>query len=215
MTALQLDARPEPAVPEFVDLSSPLDAIVDALQRVDYELDGVPEELRLVALNLILDGVFRRRWEGERQKLEPWGSWMHSTYLDTAPAGVFESEESRSRLPGWDGANLIYSKWQHDARPDAEADHMPMFDIDLEMRVVPSSTPGKGHLYINKPMPWAKVEALLAALVEAGIVHRNYLKHSQARGYTCLRPAFISKPADYNARFGSDGGEWDGEDEEA
>lgn len=197
-----------------------IENIEDTLDRLDHFLGQVPDEQKLEALNLVLDGTYRRKWEGERQKLDPWGSWMHSTYLDTSPMGWHEDEESRERLYGPEGANLIYSRAGgckpgstgcigHNDEGDLVELHIPMFDIDLPMRVVPSTNPGKGHLYIKKPMPWEKIEALLAALVEAGVVHRNYLKHSQARGYTCLRPAFVSKPANYNDRFGSTGDDED------
>jgi hypothetical protein len=153
---------------------------------------------RLIALDHIIDGPFARKLQGERQKLEPWGQWMHSTYLDasTGHPEWRETNETRTVVPTWDGelrANLIVSDTGITNRKGQRL-HVPMFDIDLPMRVVPSTHAGKGHLYINKPMPWENIVKLLDVLVEVGIVHKNYRAHSIERGSTTLRPAFVNKP---------------------
>ncbi len=155
---------------------------------------------RLAILNAILDGRLRRWLEGQRIKLDPWGSYMHSTYLDDASMarGVHESEETRSRLGGdRKGANLMFSE-------TADGLHYPMLDIDLPCRWVPSSTPGKGHLYIGKAVTWDQLKTLLVGLEMAGIIHPNYVKHSVIRGYTCLRPPWVHKPRNFADRFSSD-----------
>lgn len=171
----------------------------EALLELRSALDTVtdPEE-RLRVLNYILDGQDARFFQGERQKLDPWGRWMHSTYLDASQghADWTEGEETRTIIESWDGdpkANLIVSDTGIDNSRGVRL-HVPMFDIDLPMRVVPSTNPGKGHLYINKPMPWSSVLTLLDALVDVGVVHRNYRAHSLERGSTTLRPAFVDKP---------------------
>lgn len=197
MTTVFAEVGPSP-------LDSILEALVTALNGVALELSMVPEEYRLAALDLVLDGSHRRQWEGERQALAPWGGWMHSTFLEEAALepekwqGRTEDEESRTKLDGPEGANLI-----HSGQPDGR--HIVALDIDFPGRWVPSSTPGKGHLYINKPLTWEQVQKLLATLAEVGLVHRNYVKHTTARGYTCLRPAWVQKPA--GGHFSSDEGD--------
>ncbi len=156
--------------------------------------------VRLWALNTLLDGKLRRWLEGQRIKLDPWGSYMHSTYLDDASMarGVHESEETRSRLGGdRKGANLMFSE-------TADGLHYPMLDIDLPCRWVPSSTPGKGHLYIGKAVTWDQLKTLLVGLEMAGIIHPNYVKHSVIRGYTCLRPPWQRKRPGQARHFGSE-----------
>lgn len=177
-------------LPDFIDV-----ALVAVLDQVDAITDDTE---RLRVLNAILDGPFRRELEGERQKLAPLGQWMHSTYLDASQGNPEwrEGSETRTIQASWDGeprANLINSNTGKvdGYRRDL---HIPMFDIDLPMRVVPSTNPGKGHLYIDKPMPWEDVSLLLSTLAAVGIVHRNYRAHSEERGSTTLRPAFVDKP---------------------
>jgi hypothetical protein len=66
--------------------------------------------------------------------------------------------------------------------------HRPAIDIDVPCRYVPSSTPGHGHLYFDETaLTWEQYEALLQALVTAGIVEPNYLEHSRRRRQTTLR----------------------------
>lgn len=73
--------------------------------------------------------------------------------------------------------------------------HAPCIDIDVPIRVVESSTPGHSHLYIDVAMTWVKYEALLQALVDAGLVEIGYLKVSRFRGGTHLRLPWVRKPA--------------------
>lgn len=73
--------------------------------------------------------------------------------------------------------------------------HRPVIDIDLPMAIIPSTTPGHGHLYIDKPMSWYKYERLLYALESAGIIEEGYLGASLARGYTSVRLPWVKKQA--------------------
>lgn len=189
------------------ELELEVDDVLAQLPRLVEKITDPTVRLRV--LNTILDGVQARHLQGERQKLDPWGQWMHSTYLDasTGHADWRESAETRRIIDHWRGgqtaegefsderldANLIVSDTGIDDSRGRRL-HVPMFDIDLPMRVVPSTNPGKGHLYINKPMPWDRLMKLLDAFVEAGIVHKNYREHSAERGSTTLRPAFVRKP---------------------
>lgn len=187
-----VDPVTDPTVPDDA-LPPELDPVLELLSRlVDEVREIADDDARLLALNTIIDGKAARTLQGERQKLDPWGRWMHSTYLDASQGHPEwrESSETRSVVESWDGqprANLIVSDL-------GDGRHVPMFDIDLPMRVVPSTNPGKGHLYINKPMPWSDIEKLLDVLVDVKIVHRNYRAHSVERGSTTLRPAFVDKP---------------------
>lgn len=65
--------------------------------------------------------------------------------------------------------------------------HNPVIDIDVPVHLVPSSTPGHGHLYVEKPMPWSDLKKLLEVMVEVGLVEPGYLGASDKRGHTCVR----------------------------
>jgi hypothetical protein len=72
--------------------------------------------------------------------------------------------------------------------------HAPALDIDIPCRIVESSTEGHCHIYFDDlEMSWEKYEKLLIALSDAGIIEENYLKHSQKRKATMLRPEHVKK----------------------
>lgn len=74
-----------------------------------------------------------------------------------------------------------------------EGIHCPTLDIDLPCYVVPSSTPGHFHLYIDYPMPWRKYKQLLKALAKSGIVEKGYVKASIRRKHTAVRVPWLKK----------------------
>jgi hypothetical protein len=73
--------------------------------------------------------------------------------------------------------------------------HRPVLDIDIPAALIPSSTPGHSHLYIDKPLTWDQYENLLWALVDCGIIESGYASASVARGYTSARLPWVKKPA--------------------
>jgi len=73
---------------------------------------------------------------------------------------------------------------------DDGVSHMPVLDIDrMAVRVVPSTTPGNFHLYIDKPMPWSDYAELIEMLAVVGIIERGYANASLER-----RATFVRKP---------------------
>jgi hypothetical protein len=72
--------------------------------------------------------------------------------------------------------------------------HMPALDLDgMEVFVVPSSTPGNYHLYINRPMTWQQYKRLMKVMVDVGLVQRGYYDASVRRGYSALRTPWTKK----------------------
>lgn len=65
--------------------------------------------------------------------------------------------------------------------------HAPVLDIDFEASLVPSSTEGHYHLYLDKPMTWRKYKKLLKAFYRAGIIERGYYRSSLKEGMTTVR----------------------------
>jgi len=71
--------------------------------------------------------------------------------------------------------------------------HKPVIDIDVPIRVYPSSTLGHFHLYIDHEMTWWQYRRLLRALVRAGLVEKGYAEVSGKRGGTHVRLPWVKK----------------------
>lgn len=70
---------------------------------------------------------------------------------------------------------------------------MPALDIDMPCELVPSSTEGHFHLYIDKPMTLMAYKKLVQAFIDAGIVEPNIMKYMDMNGMTALRPRGVKK----------------------
>lgn len=71
--------------------------------------------------------------------------------------------------------------------------HTIALDIDHRVRVVPSSTPGNSHLYIDVELEWEQYEKLLDVLGEIGVVQPGYVAASKRRKATHLRLPWVKK----------------------
>jgi hypothetical protein len=71
--------------------------------------------------------------------------------------------------------------------------HAPVLDIDVPAYLVPSSTPGHSHLYIDVSMSWRTYKKLLRAMVKAGILEKGYVKASIRRRHTAVRVPWLKK----------------------
>lgn len=86
---------------------------------------------------------------------------------------------------------------------DEDAKHIVALDIDFPVYVVPSTTPGHNHLYIEKKLTKIQLTTLLQTLAEVGIIEEGYRDSSIKRGYTCLRLPWIKKklPSSYRKDY--------------
>jgi hypothetical protein len=64
---------------------------------------------------------------------------------------------------------------------------------DLPFMLVPSTTSGHWHLYVDKPMPWDEYEDLLARMVKLQIISAEYFGMSVQREMTRLRRPGVRK----------------------
>ena len=72
--------------------------------------------------------------------------------------------------------------------------HKPVLDIDLPVKVVPSTTKGHHHhLYIDKAMTWEQYLKLLDVLADVGIIEEGYAGASEQRGFTAVRLPWVKK----------------------
>lgn len=84
-----------------------------------------------------------------------------------------------------------------DAEGNLTGYHTVMLDIDFPVRVIPSSSPGHYHLYIDRVVEHDKYFALLEALVGAEILEPGYVEASRARGATHLRLPWVKKGQEF------------------
>lgn len=119
--------------------------------------------------------------------------WMHGHRLATLPEDVVDQTEnqddySSEHVPtdSIEAAHIILSY-------DNTGKHRPVLDIDFPVHVVPSSTPGHFHLYLDKQMDHDRYMRLLTALAEAELIEPGYSGVSHARGYTSVRLPWIRK----------------------
>ena len=71
--------------------------------------------------------------------------------------------------------------------------HYPVLDLDIPAHLVPSSTPGNTHLYIDLPLTPESLWAICDALAEAGVLQPGYVAACKARGYTSVRLPWVKK----------------------
>lgn len=123
--------------------------------------------------------------------------------LEALKDGGYDSEEDHlvadidraEAVTSWDTALPPYKRRVY--RPEAGIEevpmHRPVLDLDFPAMLVPSSTPGHFHLYLDKPMKWTAYHDLLGALAEAGIIEEGYAEASQVRGYSAVRVPWLKK----------------------
>lgn len=73
--------------------------------------------------------------------------------------------------------------------------HKPVIDIDLPIKVLPSTTEGHFHLFIDKEMTWDHYRDFLCALASVGIVEQKYVNATIDRGFSAVRLPWIKKAA--------------------
>jgi hypothetical protein len=73
--------------------------------------------------------------------------------------------------------------------------HKPVLDIDVPAMLVPSSTPGHHHLYIDAPMSWPDYMKLMKVLGEVGILQKGYVRASIEREASWVRTPWTRKGA--------------------
>lgn len=71
--------------------------------------------------------------------------------------------------------------------------HAPVIDIDYDAELVPSSTPGHFHLFLNKKIPFDKYLKVLRAMDEAGLIDPGFYAMAAIRKQTFVRKPGIEK----------------------
>lgn len=95
---------------------------------------------------------------------------------------------------GMSNANVVTSLHMDEDEIDGPQ-HALVLDIDMPAWLIPSTTPGHYHLYVDVPggIPRAEYDALLDALVNARVIEPGYAGASKARVFTSVRLPWIKK----------------------
>lgn len=103
----------------------------------------------------------------------------------------FDPSWNDERTPATvEDANLISSEV---FEVDGTKFHQPLLDLDMRAQIIPSSTPGHGHLYIDKILAHDAYHKLLTALRDAGIIEHGIVEQFERHGATTLRLPHIKK----------------------
>jgi hypothetical protein len=82
--------------------------------------------------------------------------------------------------------NLIGSATQ-------QGTHAPVFDLDFPAYLLPSSSPGKFHLYLEKEISWESYLDILESMVNAGLLEPGWVDSGITNGAMLLRPPGVFK----------------------
>lgn len=99
----------------------------------------------------------------------------------------------------------VFSMSQRAVKDREEPLHKLIIDIDHEAVLIPSSTPGHYHLYVDLLIMQETYFKLLDALAEALIIEPGYAEVSKKRGHSDVRLPWVHK-IDLVEKTISDGG---------
>lgn len=97
---------------------------------------------------------------------------------------------------GLSNANLICSDLASTVWDGDGVLHAVTLDIDHEVTVIPSSTPGHYHLYIDHGLTWPQYVKLMNVMADIGLLEQGYVDASLNRGFSSLRLPWLHKNDD-------------------
>lgn len=74
--------------------------------------------------------------------------------------------------------------------------HSPILDLDIPHALVPSSTPGRAHLYLGVKLDTNEMNRLVDTLVEVGILQRGIGAQWRRHGHLGARLPWVKKGED-------------------
>lgn len=101
-------------------------------------------------------------------------------------SGSYDEQREHERA-GTDTATVVTSEIEGTRL------HAPVLDLDIEHALIPSSTPGHAHLFLNVALSWREYRRLLKALARAGVIEPGYVKMSLRQGYSTARVPWVRK----------------------
>lgn len=104
-----------------------------------------------------------------------------------------EDGEDRPVTDDLDAANVVSSIRRGDEPGKSWTEHWPVLDLDIPAALVPSSTPGHSHLYLDVRVSEDAFWRMCDALAGAGVLQPGYVNACKSRGYTSVRLPWIRK----------------------
>lgn len=102
--------------------------------------------------------------------------------------------ESEANAVSSEVSGFSYDPFGPPGLPPVVGTHTIAIDVDFPAVLVPSSTSGHHHLYVDiPPVTWEAYERWLIASVEIGLIEEGYLRASQGRKATFLRLPWVKK----------------------
>jgi hypothetical protein len=121
--------------------------------------------------------------------------------------GMDNWEDDREPADILDGANVVTSKrippkaphWYGEKQAaeyaaGVKSNHAILLDIDVPAWLVPSSTEGHSHLYVDVHCREEDYFAFLDAAAKVGLIQYGYASASKKKGATFLRLPWVKKP---------------------
>lgn len=106
----------------------------------------------------------------------------------------FDEDWDDERTPSSiEDATLISSEIFRASEKREDTWHQVLLDLDIPAKIIPSSTPGHGHLYIDKVLRYEHYYNLLTALRDAGIIESGIVRQFEKHGCTTLRVPHVKK----------------------
>lgn len=104
------------------------------------------------------------------------------------PRGEYGGIQQPSRVPvdKVEEANLISSHIKDDI-------HAPVIDFDFPAYLIPSTSPGHFHLYLEKEMKWRDYKKLLDVMLEVGLIEKGWYDIAMKFEQTYARLPHIKK----------------------
>lgn len=115
---------------------------------------------------------------------------MHDLYYTERVSDEYNDWERRIPVKTEAEAVIVSS------RITGTNNHTAMLDIDIPAALLPSSTYGHFHLYIDQPMTWRKYKRFLRGAMKAGIIEKGFYRASVRRKHSALRLPGVKKGVD-------------------
>lgn len=109
------------------------------------------------------------------------------------PSVEYRNDPPEESTIGNAASNLVGSLVDDSHEDQDQWLHAPVIDLDFMAHLIPSSTPGNYHLYLDKTMPWKDYRLLLKCLAKVGIIEDGYAKASIKKGGSYVRLPGVKK----------------------
>lgn len=117
--------------------------------------------------------------------------WDAPDYVEDEAFG--EGGDGRKVTTDLTEAEAISSAYPDAIRPEGDQYHALLLDLDVPAWLIPSTTEGHGHLYVQLAVLDEELWEFLEAAAKIGLVEEGYVSACKSRGMTSLRAPWVRK----------------------